>query len=130
MPTRYWEFFDYVSAGGRNNIREWLDGLPLSVQFDIDARIRFLEVTKEFSRTHVKPLRGDCKGLMELRVKSNKVQYRPLCFYGPKDRQITILLGAIEKGDRFVPKNACKTALKRKSVVNSDRSRYCKHRFD
>lgn len=127
---RHWHFRDYVDGAGQNQIRIWLDSEPLKVQMRIDALIRNLEVAERLWEPHVKVLKGECKGLIELRIKINKIQYRPLAYYGPIRRQITLLYGAIEKGDRFEPKNSCEIALERRALIESGFASTCPHEFD
>lgn len=121
---------DYVDPTGNNLIRQWLDAQPRKVQMRIDALIRNLEAMERLWEPHVKMLKGPGKGLLELRIKINKIQYRPLGYYGPARGQVTLLLGAIEKGNRFEPKNACQTALNHKSFIESGFASTCPHELD
>ena len=93
----YWIFRDFLGPHGRNLIHDWLHRLPAAVRADINARIRHLEVTEKLTRPHVGKLKGECKGLIELRVKVDKIQYRPLACYGPERGEITLLMGATTK---------------------------------
>lgn len=126
---RYWQFRDYVDQRGHNLIRQWLDEQPPAVHIKIDALIRNLETTEQLRGRSTKVLKGKCKGLIELRIEKNGIQYRPLAYYGPKQHQITILSGAIEKGDQFVPKAACDIALRHRDIVESDPTRSREHEF-
>lgn len=83
----------------------------------IYAEIRIIRTLAELKRPEVGMLKGECKGLLELRIKVNNVQYRPLCYRGPGPREITILIGAVEKGGEFDPKNACETAFNRIELI-------------
>lgn len=128
MAVRYWTFFDYVTAGGKNVFADWLDDQPFEAQEDIEQTIRYLEVTERFGRKVVKKLSGkNAKGILEIRVKSNNVQYRPLICFGPDRHQITLLLGAIEKGDKFVPKDAVNRAARNKSDLDRNHDRCTRH---
>jgi hypothetical protein len=113
--AEYRTFKDYVSAGGENEIRTWLDVLPKAAKVKINALIRRLQVVPFLDMPEVRMLRGECDGLLELRVTAEKVQYRPLCCYGPGRGEVTILVGAIEKGSKFVPLTACAIAQTRKA---------------
>jgi hypothetical protein len=119
-------FLDYLDRNGENLILEWLNSLPARAKAKINAVIRGLEFEPRLAMPDAKVLEGDCKGLFELRVTSEKVQYRPLCCYGPNRQQVTILLGAIEKGSRFEPLEACAIALRRKAHISDD-ARTCEH---
>lgn len=128
--TRLWTFRDYLTAEGENVISDWLNSLPKAVKVKINARIRYFERLEELEPPQVRPLKGLCAGLLELRIYGpDKVQYRPLCCLGPGDRDVTILMGAIEKGGKFVPLSACSTAQQRKSEI-AERRRTCEHQFN
>lgn len=73
-------------------------------------------------------LHGECDGLMELRRQSGNVQYRPIGCYGPGQREVTLLVGATERGGRFVPPSACETAQERKARL-IETGRTCDHDF-
>jgi len=88
-----------------------------------------MEVQERLGGKQMKKLRDE-QDLFELRLLSHKVQYRPLVFYGPRRREITILIGAIEKGDDFEPREAKRIARARKSIAERDYSRTCEHQFD
>lgn len=123
---KYWTFLDYVNGRGENVTARWRSELPAKARAKIDARVRYLEAMR-FHEPHIlKPLSGDCDGLLELRVVFAGVQYRPICFKGPRDREITILIGAIEKGHRLRPPDACQTAKDRARSVSRNRA-YLKH---
>jgi len=77
---------------------------------------------EEWEEPPFKKLHGECVGLGEIRFKADNVQQRPLGFRsGP--REFTIVFWAIEKGDKFVPRDACRRALLRKSEILADRNR-------
>lgn len=124
----YWTFKDYVGDEGVNEIHAWLSGLPKQARRRINIAIRRLEAMEKLAMPHVRVLTGPCAGLMELRIPVAGVQYRPLCCYGPGRGEITLLVGAIEKGDRLVPSSACSTALMNKARI-AERGRTCDHDF-
>lgn len=64
---------------------------------------------------YTKALAGLCDGLMEIRFRYKNVQYRPLAWYGPERREVTIFVGAEERNSVFVPADACRIALDRKA---------------
>ncbi len=125
----YWTFRDYVAIDGVNEIHAWLNTLPTRAKAKINWRIRELEATAHFERPQTGKLnkdRGNCQGLFELRVEVGNVQYRPICCYGPGDRDVTILYGAIEKGRKFVPPTSCEIARRNMTHI-TDRRRTCVH---
>lgn len=73
-------------------------------------------------------LHGECDGLLELRRESGNVQFRPICCYGPERGEVALLVGAVEKGGKFVPASACSTAQDRKARL-TEKGRTCDHDF-
>jgi hypothetical protein len=61
-------------------------------------------------------------------VRVANTQYRPLFCHGPGPGDLTLLVGALEKGDRFEPQSAPETALRRKADINI-KGRTCEHDF-
>jgi hypothetical protein len=57
---------------------------------------------------------GAHSGVGELRFDRNKVEYRPLVFFGPGAAEVTILIGCFKKGRVYNPRNAFDTALERR----------------
>jgi hypothetical protein len=119
-----WTFMDYRDAGGTNVIHDWLHGKKRNrVRADMNA---FINLLSTFDTIPEKYISARCPGaILELRIKIDRVQYRPLCFYGPVRGRITLLLMAIEKNDRLEPPNACASALQRKNLVAMEPGRYC-----
>jgi hypothetical protein len=76
---------------------------------------------QEWHETYVKQLNGEGEGLSEIRFEANNVMQRPLGFVSARN-EFTILFWAIEKGNKFVPRSACVTALDWKSKVSANRS--------
>ena len=63
------------------------------------------------------------QGLGKLRFKANKIQYRPIGFFGPASGEFTLLIGAEERNQRFVPRDVPDQAVRRKAMAASDRGR-------
>ncbi|MFT4036837.1 MAG: type II toxin-antitoxin system RelE/ParE family toxin [Thermomicrobiales bacterium] len=109
-------------------IRTWLDHIPKEAKVKINALLRRLEVMESLRMPEVRMLHGECDKLMELRREVGNVQYRPICAYGPASAEVTLLIGAIEKGDRFVPKSVCDTAQQRRARMG-EKGRTREHDF-
>jgi len=123
-----WRFLDYVNARGQNEIRDWLVSLPKKAQAKIDNRILTLRAYEgPWPPQYVSALTG-YEGIYELRVVASGVQYRPLGFFGPGEREFTLLIGAVEKGK--LSRSVCETACRRRQEVLADRSRTREHEFN
>ncbi len=124
-----WRFFDYVTLGGKNRIREWLDGLPVEASAAIDYRLLQMErlPQSQWSEKWVSKYRGRDE-IYELRIPANKVQYRPLgTYHGPK--RFVLLSGAIEKGGK-IPTNVLDTAEQHLEEIRSGGARIEPHEYD
>src|SRR5262245_49377829 len=104
-----WRFRTYRGASGRDDIADWTNS------WHGKNRSRVLQVLDDMQRLPkerwppkaFKLLSGPCAGLGEIRFKLDRVQYRILTFFGPGNRELTMLLVAEERNWSFVPKNAC-----------------------
>jgi hypothetical protein len=121
-----WTFYDFLDPRGVNMIRAWLDSLPTNVAAKIDARIVYMRTVRVWPEQYVSALKG-WPDIFELRVVSAGSQYRPLCYYGPNRGEVTILLGAIEKGK--LPKRILENADNNRKIVESDPGRIEQHVF-
>jgi hypothetical protein len=127
-----WTFLDYVIVRGDgttvNEIHRWLNSKEVtkSAKAKINARVVSLQGFPLFPEQYFSAYTG-WDDLYELRIVCSGVQYRPFGFYGPKQRQFTILLGSVEKGK--VPKSTLKVADERRKIVIADPSRVCLHDF-
>lgn len=114
--AKEWTFKVFISERGNDVFEEWLNTLPKKAQAKIERRIRYLEIEKTWRRPFFDSLSG-YTDLYEIRVVFNNIQYRPIGGFGPKSGEFTILIGAIEKGDKFEPKNALNIANKRSKLI-------------
>lgn len=121
-----WTFYDFLDPRGLNLIRSWLDSLPPKVAAKIDARILYMQAVHVWPEQFVSALRG-WPDIFELRIVSGGSQYRPLCYYGPNQRNVTILLGAIEKGK--LPRRVLENADNNRKIVESNPYRIQRHVF-
>lgn len=113
-----WRFLNYIGPTGTDYFDDWLTAQDDDVKAKIITRLQLLRFEQRISRPHWAMLQGPGKGLIEVRVYHRNVQYRPLCYQGPDNGQITFLAGAIEKGDALQPKNVLKTAHQRRKACD------------
>lgn len=120
--------YSYRSSSGRSLIEDWLSSLTPRARQDMRAKIRFLSDREKWGAAHIKPLKGDGKGLYEIILKSEKIQYRLLLCVGPRTASITLLLGATKSSSggktHWKPIDAIHTANARKIDVEGDRDRF------
>ena len=130
MTQPRWTFFDYVDGNGNNRISDWLRSIPLEARVEFEALLDVLKGVTILTRPQTGRLGGNLKGLFEFRIKVKNVQYRPLFCYGPntKAREITILVGATKKNNRFIPPGVDIIAMSRaKEIKANDRRRVVRH---
>jgi len=123
-----WTFFDFFTERGENDIHRWLKSpeVPKAAKAKINARIIALQGFPLFPEQYISSYTG-WPGLLELRIVSNGVQYRPLGYYGPDRGQFSILVGGIEKGR--IPRRLLEVADERRKIVDSDPRRVRRHDF-
>jgi Gp49-like protein DUF891 len=109
-----WTFYDFLDVRGINLVRLWLDGLPKKVQAKIDVRILFMQAQLIWPDGWVSALNG-WPDILEVRIGSFGAAYRPLGFYGPGQKEFTIVLGTVEKGK--LPKRVLEAADERRRIV-------------
>lgn len=123
-------FFDFVSARGENMIEAWLATIPWKARDEINVQLLLLRNVRKLERPDAAQLKGpECRGLIEIRVTVERQRYRPLAYVGPGPGQVTLLVGAKEKGDKFEPKEACAIARRRIDEIKSGRGTIHEHRF-
>ena len=125
MNDNIWKFKVFISINNVCDFEKWFNTQIPEDRAKITIFINRLLITERWSSMHVRPL-SDYSKINELIIKGKKVQLRPLGCFGPKRKEFTLLLGAIEKNDRFIPKDAPKRADERQKLVISDGERYTK----
>jgi len=119
-----WEFV--IAAGRRGAITEWYEGLRVEAQRDFEDRLRYLSNVPRHLWT-LPYYRQLNTHIGEIRFKANRVQHRPLGFFGPDAGQFTLLIGAKEKDRKFIPKDAVEQAEQRRRLVLADKGRIKKY---
>lgn len=125
MNDNIWKFKVFVSINNVCDFEKWFDTQIPEDRAKIGIFIDRLLITEVWSSKHVRPLSGHSK-ISELVIKGKKVQLRPLGCFGPRRKEFTLLLGAKEKNNHFIPKDAPERADERQKLVMSDRERYTK----
>jgi hypothetical protein len=121
-----WAFRCYVSARGKDEIREWYGHQSRRVQAKFFSRLKALRSMNrsDWRRPLFAQLFSECEGLWEIRFEADGVQHRPLGFFQGASG-FTLLFCAQEKDSKFVPHSACETALARKAEILANRENSC-----
>jgi hypothetical protein len=123
MPL--WTLKSFTSPGGDTIVGEWFAEQAEEVQAAFIARMKFLRALPAdgWDRPYVGQLRrGECKGLFEIVLKVNKVQYRPIGYFSGRG-EFTFLAFATERDGKFDPIDVCATAKKRLEVISQNKER-------
>lgn len=112
---KIWTFKIFVNQN--NDVDGWIRNLSTKARARLDAILRHMGITKDWTRTpYFSPLTG-YRGIYEIKFIVQNTQYRPLGCYGLGKNEFTILIGAWEIGDRFEPLDAPEMALTRRQEV-------------
>lgn len=112
--------YDYVNHYGQNEFKDWASRLEKPQRGKLNERIDKLALYGD--ALYPEMLTGtNVAGIQKLRVRG-KVQLRPLLCKGPinVEHEYTMLMGAKEVGDKWVPKGAPSIAEKIKAEVIKD----------
>lgn len=124
-----WTFRCYINSQGHDEVDEFFS--PKSrkrAKAKLIERVMALQMQPSQNWSaggRAKTLSGECQGLVEIRFLADRIQYRPVGFFGPSDKEFTILVCAIEKGNQFVPKDVCSIAQRRKIEVIRNQENSC-----
>lgn len=124
-----WTFLNFISARGENVIETWLlNEIPKEARAEIEVQLALLRNVQTLQRPAVGDMKSrECRNLIEIRVKQNRQQFRILAYYGPLRRQVTLLIGAREKGGQLEPREACSIALRRIDDIATGRGSVREH---
>lgn len=109
-PPNDWTFYDFRNERNENEIRRWTNGPGRTAKARLNALVRNLSVVdRPFMREDkVGLLRKDGPGhgenLIELIITIGRVEFRPIGWYGPDIRTVTLLVGATERDGKFDPR--------------------------
>lgn len=116
-----WQIKCYVSPGGKNEIQETYDSGSDGLRAELEVGLTFLtpRSREEWRRPRVAKLSkcDEFRDFFEIRLFADRVQYRPIGFFGPGQNEFTILIWAIEKGRKLIPEEWCAKANRRRKQL-------------
>lgn len=128
-----WEFSDFVSAAGVNQIAKWIrKDLSIQEASDLEALLTILQRQAIWdNHRDYKALSGaKYQGLGEIRLPGDqRIPIRLIGFRDPDARiqRFTFLIGCRHKGRNYDPPDALNTAVKRKKDLDNARGNICEH---
>lgn len=116
--------YDFVDSNGENVFKQWSLSLQKAERAKLNQKLDALEKHGDVLFPQMLT-NTDTAGILKLRVKGQK-QLRPMLCKGPVDvnGEFTLLLGAIEKDWKLIPKDADKLADKNRKKVKKEPSKY------
>lgn len=124
----FWRFMDYVEAGGRNPVAEWMSELSVGAQTFINTRLALMESLPRWPEKWASDYRG-WPGLNELRITHKRIPYRPLFTFGSERGTVILLCGSIEQNGKL-PRRDLETAQRRRKEHLAEMKRAQRHRFE
>ena len=121
----------YESPTGRPDVQKDIDRLTVEGVERFAAAARWLSVTPTpgWHEPNAKKLKGYQK-LYEMKFIADRVQQRPLGFFGPTPGVFSIVLWATHKQDVYKPSSALVTANKRIKDVCEGRAKVAPLKLD
>ncbi len=117
-----WTFKCFLkNKSGDDVVEAWYNDQTAEVRAAFDSAINFLSQQTRWQRPQIGTLTEECSGLIEIRFKAGRKQHRPLGCYGGEKVFIFLLPEVVEKDSKFVPKDACAIAKKRKDIIDGDK---------
>jgi hypothetical protein len=119
----YWTIKVFVNDDGTDEIETWLRIQGKRILAKANKFIAHLEMEKEWRRPLFDKFQNHDK-LHEIRFRGpGNIQYRLIGYYGPQQRDFTILIGAIERGGKYTPRSALEIAERRIQLISEDERR-------
>ena len=109
-----------------NEIEMWQDSLPDKAAAKMEMILAHLRGVKRLTRPYT-GTRVNHPHIFELIVTSEGQEFRPLFCYGPGSQQVTLLVGAEEKGGKLEPHSAEAIAERRRQIILADPNRTTPH---
>lgn len=127
--SNVWKLFDFLNSRQENVMQKWADSRKISKRDRgrIDFKVKLLETKgDELPTGLLQDTR--CKSIKELATGS-QIAYRLMLCRGPVEmnKEFTFLLGATERDNKYVPKNAPERADKNRLDLMENIKRRCSH---
>lgn len=129
-----WNLYEFLDARGKGIIEVWLEEARIQKKARIVLQQKLDLLAVAGPDLPAQLLAGPFDShLYKLRINAQGVQLRPILCRGPIDRnaEFTLLLGAVERGGRWVPRDAPRRATENRQIVldHPERRRLHEHPF-
>ena len=117
----------YISSSGKNEVKEFYDSGTDELKAELEVALDYLKVRnrQDWRRPHAHKMSKctEFRDFFEIRFKANKTQQRPIGYFGPGETDFTILVWAIEKGNKLKPETWCEKANRRRKEIVNDKAK-------
>lgn len=113
----------YVSSAGNAEVQKAINGKDEEWMQHFKVRIKYLANTpkRDWKKPYALKLQK-VTDIYEIRFQANGVQQRPFGYFGPRDKEFTILILATHKEKIYDPNDAIKTAESRRKYIQDGRA--------
>lgn len=134
LEPEVWSFCDFRYASGTNPIEDWYNGDLLDEgRFVFDALLKSIHRIKNHLEWGC--FRGFLKGelreqrIWELGFPADGRQYRLLCIFGEKRKQVILLVGCYHKQKVYTPADALTSAYTRSKALSEGKAGYSERKI-
>ncbi|MFM0115657.1 hypothetical protein [Paraburkholderia nemoris] len=118
-----WLLKTYVNQAGKCDVREGYERGTDDLQAAFDVQMEFLCEQPRHGWTRPKAAKltvnKGFRDYFEVRIFADRVQQRPIGYFGPNNNDFTLLLWAIEKGDKLIPSGWHSKADSRRDAISN-----------
>jgi len=126
---RGYRLYDYIDYRGVNQFENWTKGLDKGYRGRLNRKLKALEDNEPDLLPGL--ISGPITGHAHIyKIKlGGRLALRPLLCKGPINNksELTLLMGAVEKGFRWEPRNAPETAERLRQEIIDNPQRRCDH---
>ena len=121
-----WTLYEFLDTRGRGVIEVWLEEARIQKKARILLQQKLDILAMAEPELPAQLLAGPFEGhLYKLRINAPGVQLRPILCRGPiePNAEYTLLVGAVERGNRWSPPNAPERAMANRQTILDDPQR-------
>lgn len=116
----YWNFGKYIEEDGTDEINDWLYNIPKKHRAKIKKIVTHLKIQKDMRGPYFSQWKYH-EYLYRLKFKFQKDLYRIFGYFGPNEKEFTLLFPAQKIAGRLQPRNAVKVAEEKYRLIKQNR---------
>lgn len=115
-----WYFKKYIEEDGTDEINDWLYDIPKKHRAKIKKIITHLTIQTDMRGPYFSAWKYH-EYLYRVKVKYQKSLYRIFGYFGPNEREFTLLFPAQKIGGKLQPKNVVELAERKYELISQNR---------